>query len=526
VAVQYWGWIIRGLTDKWRSEEDGVAVDVQMTRTGRRAHAGAERRSGGARHLAALALIVAGCLAGPAAAADPAASAATAPVAGADPTPAPAATAAPAAANGTAPTTNQTAAPVTASVVLPIGTGKLFSLKQSATHVLVGDPNIGDAKVMSPKLFYLSGNQIGRTNVLMVDADEQVVATIDLQVVPDASAANQDLRRLDPKGEAKFDRAGERLVARGKVKDTESAMALSAVGQGRTTPDKPIANHARIEGSQQINIRVRFAEVSRNDILRIGINWEALVDSGNLLFGIASGQFFLPGGGIDFTETAGAIFGSGRFGDVNVDLLIDALQREGILNILAEPNLTAVNGERASFLAGGEIPIPVPHGDGDSITIEFKPFGVALDFLPTILPGERINLRVRPEVSELISTGAIQFEGFSIPALSVRRTETSVELASGQTLAIAGMFRRSISNDVDQLPLLGDLPILGQLFKSRRYQRDETELVILITPYLVEPQRERTAVLPTDQLGVAAGAERATVPVPVPRAKLAGFIVN
>ena len=197
------------------------------------------------------------------------------------------------------------------------------------------------------------------------------------------------------------------------------------------------------------------------------------------------------------------------------------MQREGIINLLAEPNLTAINGETANFLAGGEVPIPVPGGaGGETVTIDYKPFGVSLDFIPTLLPGERINLRVRPEVSTISNSGGVFIDGFAIPAFTVRRAETSVELASGQTFAIAGLFQRDLTTDTDKFPVLGDVPVLGQLFQSQRFKRYETELVILITPYLVQPSSNRNFALPNDRL------DEPTRPLIKKSKKGAGFIVN
>ena len=277
-----------------------------------------------------------------------------------------------------------------------------------------------------------------------------------------------------------------------------------------------------------MRIQVRFAEISRNDVFNLGINWNAIFDGSDFLFGLATGNFLssiADTSARDIASGSGEEFAridfNGDFGDFSVDAFVDALQREGIVNLLAEPNLTSVNGEPASFHAGGEVPILVPGGGGDdSVTIEYKKFGVSLDFVPTLLPGERINLRVRPEVSSISSIGAVVLDDFAVPAFNVRSTETSVELASGQTFAIAGLFQRDLATDTDKFPLLGDVPVLGQLFQSERFQRRETELVILITPYLVKPTSINNIALPNDRL---APLER---PSSRRDGKRAGFIVN
>jgi pilus assembly protein CpaC len=276
-----------------------------------------------------------------------------------------------------------------------------------------------------------------------------------------------------------------RVVPRGRVGSVEQARDADAAAREASPPGSAPANRTTFAGSNQIMLRVRFAEVARNDLFRLGVNWNNFLSSGNFLFGFATGGF-LPGA----IGTAGESFGQGRarFSDGSsvAEGLIDALRREGIVTVLAEPNLTAVSGETASFLAGGELPIPVPQADR-IVTVQFKPFGVSLAFTPTLLPGNRIGLRVRPEVSTLAPSGGTLANGFFVPALTVRRAETTVELASGQTMAIAGLFQRNLSDGLDAIPGLGDMPILGKLFRSQRYQRDETELVIMITPILVQP---------------------------------------
>ncbi len=411
-------------------------------------------------------------------------------------------------------------------MTLAAGTGQLIRLEQSVSNIMVADPNVADVKAVSPRLLYVFGNQTGRTNVFCITKKEKVVASIDLTVVPDAQAAQAQLQSLRPDSQATLGYAGDRVVANGVVRDPGEAVELAALTkQLAANRAQPALNNTVIPGSQQVNIRVRFAEVSRSDLQRLGINLQSLINTGDFLFGIASGSAFLPGGvpglpGIgDFNaaETAGTIFGSGEFGDFNIDLLLDALQRENVVSILAEPNLTAINGETATFLAGGEVPIPVPQ-DRDTITIEYKPFGVSLDFVPTLLPGDRINLRVRPEVSDLLTNGGIRIDDFEIPAFLVRRAETTVELASGQTFAIAGLFSRNLTTDLDKFPGLAEVPVLGQLFKSRRYQRKETELVILITPVLVRPTSQHNLALPNERLSPGTP--------PSGRGSGAGFIVN
>jgi pilus assembly protein CpaC len=249
---------------------------------------------------------------------------------------------------------------------------------------------------------------------------------------------------------------------------------------------------------------VRVAEVSRRVIKEFGINWDAVFETGDLLFGFATGRPAFSAGSAFFRGPPQAnanvpdlFFGRFTPGDNAVNTAIDALAQEGLVNILAEPNLTALSGETASFLAGGEFPIPVAT-DNDEIQIEFKEFGIQLAFTPTVLSGSRISLRVRPEVSELSMDGAIQVNGLSIPALKTRRAETTVELGSGQSFAIGGLLSSGIQNAISKTPGLGDLPVLGMLFRSTAFRRDESELVIIVTPYLVRPVGEPVLATPND----------------------------
>lgn len=418
--------------------------------------------------------------------------------------------------------------PTDYSLAVSAGTAQLLNLGKAVTNVFVADPNVADVDVLSPKQIVVHGNELGRTNIFGLSGRGDVVFAIDVDTVPNANAAEAKLKAAAPATTTNVSLQSGTLVAAGEVTDVGEAINVATVTEGLQKTQGPTVNNTTIAGSQQVNIRVRFAEVSRNDVFNLGVNWDALADTGDFLFGLSTGNFLSSVGDLSAREIAGLNgeqFGrvdfTGEFGDVSIDAFIDALQREGIVNVLAEPNLTSVNGEPANFLAGGEIPILVPGGGGgDTVTIDYKPFGVSLDFIPTLLQGDRINLRVRPEVSAISQAGAVVLDGFSVPAFTVRRAETTIELASGQTFAIAGLFQRDLATDTDKFPVLGDVPVLGQLFKSQRFRRAETELVILITPYLVKPTSNRNIALPNDRLDTPAS------PLVRKDRKRAGFIVN
>jgi pilus assembly protein CpaC len=353
------------------------------------------------------------------------------------------------------------------SIELMVGQGRLLQLDEAAESVYVGDTTIADLRIVAPDVVYVYGRKIGSTNLIAISAEHKVRANVAFRVVADPGSANKAARDLQPTTHTSLKLFGNRVAAVGRTGSVEEAVDVQNAADTYSPPDQPPINDTTINGSQQINIRVRFAEVSRNDVQRLGIG-----SSSGIAFG-----------------------GSGS----EVDALVGALQRNGMLTILAEPNLTASTGRPASFLAGGEIPIPTPGNQAGQITVQYKPFGVSLEFTPTLIKTNRIALRVRPEVSSLSRIGAIKANGIDLPSLMVRRADTTVEVASGQTFAIAGLFQRQMSLDYEQTPEIADLPILGPLFRSARYRRDETELVILITPILVKPVRDRGLATPLDR---------------------------
>ncbi|MEM9443266.1 MAG: type II and III secretion system protein family protein, partial [Pseudomonadota bacterium] len=418
--------------------------------------------------------------------------------------------------------------PTDYSLTVAAGTSQLLNSSQPVTNVIASDPNVANAHPISATQIAVHGIGLGSTNMFGIGDGGQVVFAINVDTVPNEHFAQSQLRAAAPGSGANVALESGRLTAQGQVAGVGEAIDVQNVAYGLEQTQGPTVNNTTINGSQQVRIQVRFAEISRNDVFNLGINWNAIFDGSDFLFGLATGNFLssiADTSARDIASGSGEEFAridfNGEFGDFSVDAFVDALQREGIVNLLAEPNLTSVNGEPASFHAGGEVPILVPGGGGDdSVTIEYKKFGVSLDFVPTLLPGERINLRVRPEVSSISSIGAVVLDDFAVPAFNVRSTETSVELASGQTFAIAGLFQRDLATDTDKFPLLGDVPVLGQLFQSERFQRRETELVILITPYLVKPTSINNIALPNDRL---APLER---PSSRRDGKRAGFIVN
>jgi len=391
-------------------------------------------------------------------------------------------------------------------VELGIGKGQLIRLENPANTVYLADPAIADVQVMSPQLIYLFGRQPGETNLYAVGPGNIVVADMDIVVGIGVASINRNLQTQSPESTLEVRSAGRTVVIQGESESAEDIADAEQLALGLLPPDGTgrVVNQASVTGSQQVNLHVRFAEVERSSVQNIGINWDAVASTGNFVFDFATGT---TGNG---TNTLLGRYGSRNF---SIDMLIDALAAENLVRILAEPNLTALSGETASFLAGGQFPLATVDNNG-AVRIQYQTFGVSLAFTPTVLNDGRISLHVRPEVSELSNTGSVLLAGTSIPALNIRRAETTVELGSGQSFMIAGMYRSSERQSEDLTPFLSELPVLGPLFKRRNFDNEETELVIVVTPYLVQPVSAERIALPTDRL---------VAPVDqVPDAQLAG----
>jgi pilus assembly protein CpaC len=394
--------------------------------------------------------------------------------------------------------------------------------------VFIADPKIADVQVKSPTLVYVVGKAPGSTSLFAIDKQEQMIANLAVNVGIDEARLRELIRAQAPSSQVQVASAGDSLILTGNVAsaaegaDVLRIATLFMQGDPKDRADRLI-NRLTIDAPNQINLRVKIAEVSRDASQQLGFNWESLVQvgQGGGFLGWATGADIVSDAGklVRPAGAAGAIVAgmvnpaSGK--DINV--LIDALATKNQVTILAEPNLTAVSGETASFLAGGEFPVPVPQGLNQT-TIQFKQFGVSLAFVATILDGGRISLNVRPEVSQLSSTGSITVGGVTVPALTTRRAETTVDLASGQSFAIAGLLQNNVTNELQKLPGAGDIPVLGQLFRSKRFQRNESELVIIVTPYLVKPVSRRLAT-PVDREAVAGRA-----PPALPAAAVAAVV--
>lgn len=379
------------------------------------------------------------------------------------------------------------------SIDIEISKGTLVRLRQPAASVFIANPDIADIQVRSPTLVYVFGRKPGQTVLYAVDDQEQVLLNTTVTVTHNLARLRDQLRAVVPDEDVDVATIDNSLVISGSVTSAEQAEEVRRISARFSPEAGSIINQLKVSTPNQVNLRVRIAEV-RRDVLKVfGFNWDVVKDFGNFAFGVATG---VPTNTLRnaVANTGTSSFNASLSNDVNT--VIDALSREGLVTILAEPNLTAVSGETASFLSGGEFPFPVPV-DRATIAIEFKQFGVSLAFTPTILGGDRISVKVRPEVSQLApSTTAIG--GLTVPSLSTRRAETTVELGSGQTFAIAGLMQNNTNQTNDRTPGLSDLPVFGHLFRNDQFQRSDTEIVIIITPYIVRPVSQKPLLTPID----------------------------
>jgi pilus assembly protein CpaC len=398
-----------------------------------------------------------------------------------------------------------------ANLDLETGKGRLIRLSEPAAAVFVADPKVADVQVKSPTLVYVFGRAPGSTSLFAVDRKEQMIANLAVNVGFDVARLKQMIAKEAPDARVEVASANGAMVLSGVVSsategdDVLRLAELFVPGEDKDKAAKVI-NRLSVDAPNQVNLRVEVAEVSRQALKVLDVNWQSAAKIGaSGIIGWATGPQIIDDATQKFLRsdtTLDALAGAVRTGTVSINTLIEALERKQLVTILAQPNLTAVSGQPASFLAGGEYPVPVPQGLNE-ITIVYKQYGVSLTFVATVLDGGRISLNVRPEVSQLSTDGAITLNNITVPALTTRRAETTVELGSGQSFAIAGLLQNNINQDLKKFPGLGDVPVLGPLFRSRSFQRNESELVIIVTPYLVQPSNHRLAT-PMDHL-VAAG---------------------
>ena len=387
-------------------------------------------------------------------------------------------------------------------------TGTLVRLSSPMSDVFIANDAIADIQVRSSTQLYVFGKSSGETTIYATDKAGRTVYAANVRVGTNVGSVSEMLRLAMPEASIQATPMNNLVLLTGTVASPDDVSEAQRLVQAYVGASTQVVSRIRSATPLQVTLRVKIAEVSRSLVRQIGVNLLANGSAGlngGFNFGAAQGGgIYLPppggegtGAGTVIRNAIGTtLSGSGKLFGLDLLATLDLAEGDGLVTTLAEPSLTALSGETASFLAGGEYPIPIAQDQG-AISIEYKSYGVGLAFTPIVLADGRISMRVRPEVSELSSEGSVRLNGTTVPALVTRRAETTVELGSGQSFMIAGLLRNANTNNVDKAPFLGDLPILGNLFRSTKYKRSETELVIIVTPYLVRPVSGQLA-LPTD----------------------------
>lgn len=401
---------------------------------------------------------------------------------------------------------------VTQKLTLTTGQSLVAETSADVRRVALGSADFADVKVLSTRQLYFIGLSPGVTNATLWGADGRVAAMIDIEVAPDVVRLREKIYDMLPnEKDIRVTAHHDSLVLSGTVSSAANLSQVLTMAEAYAPRDKDrkgkIMNLLEVGGVHQVMLEVRVSEMSRTLLRRLGVNFAYISEGGNT-YGISLLKNLVtlpddgwPGNPLEVGNSVGMIF---HFLGANASwtTFIDALKENGLTKVLAEPTLITTSGREANFLAGGEYPIPVPQsgtGGGTTITIDYKTFGVGLNFTPTVLSNEKISMAVSPEVSELDFTNAVAISGYVVPALTTRRVSTVIELADGQSFAIAGLLKEDVREVVSKFPVLGDIPILGALFRSTSFQKNETELVVIVTPHLVKPLDMAKQTLPTDQ---------------------------
>jgi pilus assembly protein CpaC len=375
-----------------------------------------------------------------------------------------------------------------AAIRLIGGKSETVRTDRTFADVIVSDPDVADVVPLTDRSLSILGKKIGTTRVSVYGNDKALVGVFDIEVTHDTSVLGTELRERFPSARIRVASVNGRILLSGTAPDGVTVDTAVSIAKHFAAD---VINSIRVMQPQQVMLEVRFVEASRTAGRELGINWNivgknAAAATGAFVggAGIASVPIALGSGNTPFGVALGRIVGNG----VEVDAMINALEGKGLVRRLAEPNLIALSGDTASFLAGGEFPIPVA-SNNNTVTVEWKRYGVGLAFTPTVLQNGVINLKIEPEVSQLDPGNVIQIGGLRLPSLTVRRANTTIELRDGQSFAIAGLLQSIDTSDQKQFPWLGEVPVLGALLRSTQYQKQETDLAIIVTPHLVQPAR-------------------------------------
>jgi pilus assembly protein CpaC len=406
-------------------------------------------------------------------------------------------------------------------LVIPAGQSEVLEVPEEFSDLMLANPEIADVLPLTTTSVYIVGKQTGSTVLTIYGEDKELLSAINIVVSADVNGLKARIFELMPdEPNVSVSAANESIVLSGRVSSGPKAQRLVALAESYAPGN--VVNMLSVQGTQQVMLSVRFVEMERSIAKSLRANTSSAGIPNGLPFEVIPDEAYVTMGDVaGASEAYGIIQSVIRRGDFNVDILVDALETRGFVRTLAEPTLVAMSGDTASFLAGGEFPIPVAldsSGDGgnSTITIEFKQFGISLAFTPTVLEDGVINLVVSPEVSSIDPTASVVTNGLLIPGLKVNRATTTVEMRDGESFTIAGLLREEYRNNVRQFPFLGDLPVVGALFRSTGYQQDETELVIIVTPHLASPVQGQMAtpgerfVPPSDFELFVFGAQAAT----------------
>ena len=366
------------------------------------------------------------------------------------------------------------------TITVPKDKSAAFRLMAAAGEIVVAQPDIAQIVANTDRSVYVRGKALGTTNILIYDANHRLIEVIDVRVGQDIESLQADLGSALPGEPIRVSALAGGVMLSGQV--STSSAAARAKGIAEKYAPGGVSSELTVEAAQQVMLEVRIIEASRSSLKDFGINVDIANNSG-IVFGSGTGL-------IGVNAAQGTLGISTNVGPTTIEATLRALEEKGVIRTLARPNLAAISGEEATFLAGGEFPYPVPNGQGE-ITIQFKPFGVTLKFTPTVQDSGLIRLKVSPEVSQLDSRASLRLAGVEVPGLLVRRAATTVELKDTETFAIAGLFQQDYANSMRQLPWVGDVPVLGSLFRSARWKKAETELVILVTPRLTTAVESR-----------------------------------
>ena len=391
-----------------------------------------------------------------------------------------------------APAQAASAAPI--EVVIGLGKSQVLELPTPYTDLMIAEPKIADVLPLNSRSVYVVGKAMGSTALTVYGPGKQLIAAVSVVVSPDIEGFKSRLHEILPsEREVEARAANQSIVVSGNV--SSPAVLQQVMTLADTYAPGKVVNMLSVEGAQQVMLSVRFVEMERTAAKALRLNASHLDNNGPTRFSFQTGDTIAGAAGslADSFGTATLLFQS-----ANVELLFDALEKKGLVKTLAEPTLVALSGDTANFLAGGEFPVPVAQNQNGTngsatITVQFKQFGIALAFTPTILKDGMVNLVVNPEVSSIDLTNAVESNGLRIPGIKVRRARTTIELRDGESFTIAGLLKDTDERDVRQFPWVGDVPVLGALFRSTSYQSEQSELVIVVTPHLVTPRRGPTA---------------------------------